>query len=350
MRFARCAALSALLHASSCAAISWPWSGAPSAGEAVDTKEAAACTAEQRKAVESVTADGAAHLRLIEECKFSKSCIGKRASGRLRELLAHSSSQQAEDLHTYFNFFDAPNESSSSDGALARGHGVGEMPRGGLYVELGALDGAYLSNTIFYQQALGWGGVLIEAALQNFLLLERNVASGVRRNVTAVHAAACPSPTVLQLPLPANFYNKSHSPLDARRNRAASGRATDTTATTQLYTAKNGKSTTPLPLASVLCVPMATLLEAAPLTKHARGIELYSIDVEGHELNVVSTHDWRRLPAKVVIVEMNRRTTAPALQAQIRAVLRGKAGMCYYGMTGHANEVWVDPLYERKVA
>ena len=81
-----------------------------------------------------------------------------------------------------------------------------------------------------------------------------------------------------------------------------------------------------------------------------KGIDLFSIDVEGHELNVVSSHDWRRLPAKVVLVEMNARTTPASSQARIRAVLRKQGGLCLFGKSGHANEVWVDPLYEQKVA
>lgn len=95
---------------------------------------------------------------------------------------------------------------------------------------------------------------------------------------------------------------------------------------------------------------MKTILEGASHTARARGIELYSIDVEGHELNVVASHDWHRLPAKVVLVEMNQKVTPPPVQSQIRAVLRDKGGLCYFGNSGHANEVWVDPEYERKIA
>ena len=64
---------------------------------------------------------------------------------------------------------------------------------------------------------------------------------------------------------------------------------------------------------------------------------------------MVASHDWQRLPAKVVIVEMNNRMTPRPVQEQIREVLREKGGLCYFGMSGHANEVWVDPEYDRKI-
>ena len=299
----------------------------------------ATCTAEQRKAVMRMTPEGAQHVALIQECRFSRSCIAKRASGRLRNLLARASSQESEDLHLYFQFFDAP--AYNATGASAA--------RGGLYVELGALDGKHLSNSVFYQNALGWGGVLIEAALQNYMLLSKNVALGVRRNVSVVHAAACPEPTILQLPLPSGYFSEGHDVFNGRKNRGASGRATNATSTMMMYTAKNGL-VHQLSLASVLCVPMRTILEGASHTARARGIDLFSVDVEGHELNVVDSHDWQRLPAKVVIIEMNKKTTPPAVQAQIRSVLREKASLCYFGKSGHANEVWVDPEFERKIA
>ena len=36
------------------------------------------------------------------------------------------------------------------------------------FVELGALDGVWLSNTMLYERCLGWNGLLIEASPVNF--------------------------------------------------------------------------------------------------------------------------------------------------------------------------------------
>ena len=56
----------------------------------------------------------------------------------------------------------------------------------GSFVELGALDGVMFSNTYALEQCYGWGGVLIEAAPDNFVKLS---ASG--RKSARVHAAVC---------------------------------------------------------------------------------------------------------------------------------------------------------------
>ena len=55
--------------------------------------------------------------------------------------------------------------------------------------------------------------------------------------------------------------------------------------------------------------------------------------------NSLNLDDWRRAPLRPA-----------SSQARIRAVLREQGGLCLFGKSGHANEVWVDPLYEQKVA
>jgi hypothetical protein len=290
------------------------------------------CTAAQRAAVMSVTPDGSQYASMLEECAFQRACIKRKATGRLATLLSgwSAKSQEFEDVHTFFRFFDSSRFDRSRGG-------------GGLYVELGALDGVYKSNSFFYQQVLGWHGVLVEAALQNFMLLTRNVESGLRHNVSTVHAAACPLPAVLRLPLPTDYFNESHSPWNARKNRNAMTRASADTGGTDTQAHR------PKVSAPVLCVSMRTILEGAPITAHARGIDFYSIDVEGHELNVVASHDWQRLPAKVVLIELNRKIN-PEEHGQIRTVLAEQGGLCRFGRSGHSNELWVDPMYDSKVA
>jgi hypothetical protein len=61
---------------------------------------------------------------------------------------------------------------------------------GGTFVELGALDGVLFSNTKFYEDTLGWTGVLIEAQPSNAAACKVRSAAGSphQREV----AAACP--------------------------------------------------------------------------------------------------------------------------------------------------------------
>ena len=58
---------------------------------------------------------------------------------------------------------------------------------------------------------------------------------------------------------------------------------------------------------------------------------------------------WSRLPARVVLIEMNIRRTPQARLDQVERVLARKAGMCLFGTSGHGNQVWVDPDYDQKV-
>lgn len=41
-------------------------------------------------------------------------------------------------------------------------HSMLRSKRNGFFVELGACDGLYLSNTLFFERSMGWKGVLIE--------------------------------------------------------------------------------------------------------------------------------------------------------------------------------------------
>ena len=59
---------------------------------------------------------------------------------------------------------------------------------GGRYIEMGALDGERYSNSLFFNRALDWKGLLVEADPNNYKKLIEN-----RKNelVTPVHAAVC---------------------------------------------------------------------------------------------------------------------------------------------------------------
>ena len=62
------------------------------------------------------------------------------------------------------------------------------MPPCSQYVELGALDGSTFSNTKFFDETLGWGGVLIEPSPRNFEKLK--VMRNNKRN-TLINSAVC---------------------------------------------------------------------------------------------------------------------------------------------------------------
>ncbi|WP_228385084.1 FkbM family methyltransferase [Polynucleobacter wuianus] len=44
----------------------------------------------------------------------------------------------------------------------------------GYFIELGANDGVHQSNTLYYEKYRGWGGILVEPTLHNYLLCRQN--------------------------------------------------------------------------------------------------------------------------------------------------------------------------------
>ena len=69
---------------------------------------------------------------------------------------------------------------------LLRAAALGNSRSPGLFVELGALDGETLSNTLLLERCFGFRGVLIEANPTNFAKL-----IAARRNATRLHSAVC---------------------------------------------------------------------------------------------------------------------------------------------------------------
>jgi len=75
-----------------------------------------------------------------------------------------------------------------------------------------------------------------------------------------------------------------------------------------------------------------------------RHIDLFSIDVEGSEYEVLSTMDWD-ISVSVFLIEIKNRTSANAPKNEIcRGILRDR-GYAYHSST-RTDEVWVDPFFE----
>ena len=143
--------------------------------------------------------------------------------------------------------------------------------KGGVYLELGALDGVTYSNTKFFQETLGWGGVLIEASTPSFNGLSTNRASPKN---TLFHNAVCGEPHMV-----------TFSGTDAEAGILD----------THMAGGRSGQGST-----TVMCERMSTLLKKAKVTH----IDLWSLDVEGGELEVLKSMDWD-IPVHVMIIERN---------------------------------------------
>lgn len=136
---------------------------------------------------------------------------------------------------------------------------------GGTFIELGANDGLQQSNTLALEILHGWSGLLIEA--------DPELAAECRRNrprAVVVCAAAAPSWGISHL-----------TPAD-------------------LIGSVTGA---PDPQSKTVLVPTAPLSEIIDVSGIGSVIELVSLDVEGHELEVLAGLDLHRHRPQHLLVE-----------------------------------------------
>uniref|UniRef100_A0A2P2IA64 Protein Star-like n=1 Tax=Hirondellea gigas TaxID=1518452 RepID=A0A2P2IA64_9CRUS len=147
----------------------------------------------------------------------------------------------------------------------------------GLYfVEVGALDGETMSNTLYLERELGWKGLLIEPTPAIF---DRMIAKN--RKTVGLNACLSPNKTAMELPF-------RQVTLDAKYNGLVMEG--------ENVTRSNVSSTTIL----VPCYPFYNILEAVgnPI------VDFLSLDIEGAELEVLKTIPWDKVKIRLICVEV----------------------------------------------
>ena len=177
----------------------------------------------------------------------------------LLPLPGRSYSQACEDLYAYRYWF------------------ADTQPAKGYFVELGALDGVKYSNTLFFEEALGWSGMLIEANPANFARLCGNC-----RKAWGVHAAVC---------------NQTQAVHFAQGSEDAVGGILEFMSKQHARRWVSPKLRRKMEL--VTCAPLGALLETAGVNH----VQFLSLDVEGAELDVLRTINWRAVQIDVAAVE-----------------------------------------------
>lgn len=192
----------------------------------------------------------------------------RAAAASLAKLGVHACSQNGEDVALHAQFF-------------------AEDDRPGTYVEMGALDGLVLSNTVALDRMLLWDGVLVEANPHLCPTLMRN-----RPNARTLCTAVSANYSVLQFEK--GSYTSTFGEvavMDTEHRKFHRGHS---------------------PNVRVPSAPLGQLLRMVGLRK----IDLFSLDVEGSEIKVLSTHDWS-LPVRVWCIEVaeERRAAIDALMS-----------------------------------
>ena len=136
--------------------------------------------------------------------------------------------------------------------------------KNGFFVESGAFDGEYLSNTIYYE-SLGWQGLLVEPGDAYFKIATK------KRKAWVFHGAISPSKGSMQL----------HFTDDG------------------VFGRENGTSSR-----EVQAEPLEKLIRA--IDSDRRTVDFWSLDIEGGECKVLESTDFQKLQVGILMVEMNK--------------------------------------------
>lgn len=175
--------------------------------------------------------------------------------------------------------------------------------KGGTYLEMGALDGVQFSNTLFLEETLDWKGVLIEPGVKYDQLVQNRGTNG--RN-TLHKLAVCNTPGDVTLTYLPGI--EAEGGLDKP---------------TRVDSAKYKQILTE----TIKCDTLGNILKASGVVH----IDLFSLDVEGRELEVLQSMDWN-VSFNVLVMERNKN------HAEIEALLMLKGYQ--YVREQRGNVIW----------
>lgn len=155
--------------------------------------------------------------------------------------------------------------------------------RGGVFVEIGALDGLFHSNSLFFERELGWTGVLVEPNPRAFARLEQNRPDCLNLNLAIADRVG--TETFLEVEGPLFGW---------------SGLADD------IAPEHEARMVEHLPPGAISKIPVEVrdlrwLVERCGLDQ----VELMSIDTEGSEPRIMRAFPWDRLSVAVFCIENN---------------------------------------------
>ena len=202
-------------------------------------------------------------------------------------------SQQGEDLLIYRNF-------------------INKNVEDGIFLELGACDGLRYSNTMFFEQFLGFNGILIEPVEEMYEKLNNNrpnnylYQNAISNNKEDIEFLINGPVSGACLHMQNTFINSWHKNSIKRKIK--------TKKLSDIFNENNIKY-----------------------------IDFFSLDVEGSELDVLNTIDWSKISIYLICIELDNHNIEK--NEKCKSILKNngfifKTKMCI-------NEFWVNPKYER---
>ena len=174
-------------------------------------------------------------------------------------------------------------------------------------MECGALDGEFMSNTIDLERKFNWGGILIEA---NPITFQKLISRNRKAHTVPICLSSQPFPTQVCLLYSSNFgfvslQNASdigyfsiflfciQVAFQPKSGDSAHSHIEGEAKTLQ----KPGIPGVDPGLVTIQCFPFYSVLLAIGQTR----IDFFSLDVEGHELEILKTIPWHQVDIKVYV-------------------------------------------------
>ena len=154
--------------------------------------------------------------------------------------------------------------------------------KNGTYIELGALDGVLFSNTKFFEDTLNWTGILIEPHPIKYNLLEKNRPNNYLFNNLV---------SDIEEELNFKYFLDCHAAVSGVENTLSQHHYD------VYYNNENNKNF----LQSSVYIKPISLTEIIKKT-NIKHFDLLSLDVEGHEYEVLKSWDFS-IPIDVIIIE-----------------------------------------------
>ncbi|XP_066939175.1 protein Star-like [Macrobrachium rosenbergii] len=137
--------------------------------------------------------------------------------------------------------------------------------RGGFFIEAGALDGEYLSNTLYFERELGWRGLLIEPHPEAYKQLRQK-----HRNAFSMNVALSTTPHATEI----SFV------LDEKYNELS-------------HIGETGVKIKGIPFYSIL------------LALEIKVVDFLSLDVEAFEMKILQTIPWDKVTFRLMCIEID---------------------------------------------
>ena len=214
--------------------------------------------------------------RTLDEMRYILYGVGEQYSMYDKQVLEYIRSQISLPSLTRPRQLDRPSKHDESQAGQSKFvDKLLSRRRNGFFIECGALEGERHSNTLFFELERNWTGILIEANPNyHSALLSKNRRAYVLR--------ACLS--------------TERRPMTVRIQPATglSG-ITDKMHQSHLFRIRGFKK----PEIVVNCFPLNTVMASL----NVNHVDYFSLDVEGAEIDILRTVDWKRLHIDVITIE-----------------------------------------------